>query len=78
MPIMCIFSCASRISDSGQVLPAMMPVRIWEKSVLAKSGCSSMPMNMVGTPLKTVIFSWLTHASEDLAEKYGIGHSVAP
>ena len=56
----------------------MMPVRIWEKSVFGKSGCSSMAMNMVGTPWNAVIFSWLMQASDDFGLKYGIGHSVVP
>ena len=30
-------------------------------------------MNIVGTPLKQVMRSWLMQASETLAEKYGIG-----
>ena len=46
-----------RITEIGQGDPAMMPVRIWEKSVFGKSGCSSMAINMVGTPWKAVIFS---------------------
>ena len=37
-----------------------------------------MAMNIVGTPLKQVMRSWLMQASETLAEKYGIGQSVAP
>ena len=34
----------------GQGLPAIMPVRIYEKSVFAKSGFSSIAINIVGTP----------------------------
>ena len=37
-----------------------------------------MAMNIVGTPLKQVMRSWLMQASGTLAEKYGIGQSVAP
>ena len=44
----------------------MIPVRIWEKSVFLKSGWLNMPMNIVGTPLKQVIFSWWTHLRDDL------------
>ena len=35
-------------------------------------------MNIVGTPLKHVMCSWLMQASDTFAEKYGIGHIVAP
>ena len=62
----------------GQGLPAMMPVRMWEKSVFEKFSCSSMAMNMVGTPWKQVIFSRLMHSSETRGEKAGIGESVTP
>ena len=37
-----------------------------------------MAMNMVGTPWKQVMRSWLMQASEALAEKYGIGLIVVP
>ena len=63
----------------GQGLPAMMPVRIWEKSVLAKSACSSMAMNIVGTPWKAVICSWLMQSSAACGrEMPGSGDMVAP
>ena len=35
-------------------------------------------MNIVGTPLKQVIFSLVMHDSDVLAEKYGMGHIVVP
>ena len=54
---MFITSAAFRISSGGQLAPAMIPVRTWEKSVDAKSGWFIMAMNMVGTPLKVVIRS---------------------
>ncbi len=54
----------------------MMPVRIREKSVFSKSGCSSMAMNMVGTPWKAVIGSLRMHSSDTRGEKYGIGLMV--
>lgn len=66
---MFITSAALRISSGGQLAPAMMPVRMWEKSVLGKSGWFIMAMNMVGTPLKVVIRSWLTQARAGLGEK---------
>ena len=56
----------------------MMPVRTCEKSVLAKSSCSSIAMNIVGTPWKQVIFSRVMHSSESFGEKAGIGHIVTP
>ena len=55
--VMCILSTTSRMTLMGQGEPAMMPVRMWEKSVFGKSGCSSRAINMVGTPWKAVIFS---------------------
>ena len=55
--LMCILLTTSRILEIGQGEPAMMPVRICEKSVLSKSGCSSMATNIVGTPWKQVIRS---------------------
>ena len=54
---MFITSAAFRISSGGQLAPAMIPVRTWEKSVDAKSGWFIIAMNMVGTPLKVVIRS---------------------
>ena len=57
------------MTEMGQGLPAMIPVRIKLKSVFSKSGCSSMAMNMVGTPWKAVTCSLLMQASEDLGEK---------
>ena len=76
--VMCIFSTTSRITAIGQGEPAMMPVRMWEKSVLGKSGCSSRAMNMVGTPWKAVIFSWWMQARAGLGEKYGSGNRLVP
>lgn len=37
-----------------------------------------MAMNMVGTPLKQVMRSAVTQASDDWGEKYGSGQSVPP
>ena len=54
---MCICASTSCMTLIGQGLPAMMPVRIQEKSVFGKSGCSSMAMNMVGTPWNAVMCS---------------------
>ena len=78
MPVMFILSAACRITDSGQLEPAMMPVLMWLKSALSKSGCASMAMNIVGTPWKHVIFSRVTQSSAVLGEKYGSGQMVAP
>ena len=47
---MCMSFCTFFITSIGQGEPAMIPVRSEEKSYLAKSGCSSSAMNMVGTP----------------------------
>ena len=35
-------------------------------------------MNIVGTPWKQVMCSWLMQASEAFVEKYGSGESVVP
>ena len=43
-----------------------------EKSVFLKSECANIAINIVGTPLKQVIFSSLTQAKLDFGEKYGI------
>ena len=75
---MCIFSTTSCITFTGQGDPAMMPVRMWEKSVFSKSGCSSMAMNMVGTPWKAVIFSWLMQCRPFRGENAVMGHMVVP
>ena len=56
----------------------MMPVRMKEKSVRGKSSCSSMAMNIVGTPWKAVMRSWLMQASAGLGEKYGRGNMAPP
>ena len=61
------------MTEIGQGEPAMIPVRIYEKSVFGKSGCSSIAMNIVGTPWKQVIFSLLMQASDGFGVKYGIG-----
>ncbi len=47
---MFILSMTSRMVSGGQGLPAMMPVRMWLRSKLSKSGWFSSAMNMVGTP----------------------------
>ena len=47
---MCILLTTSCMTDIWQGEPALMPGRIYEKSVFWKSGCSSMAMNIVGTP----------------------------
>ena len=75
---MFISTLALFISSGGQLAPAMIPVRIWEKSVFWKSGWLNMATNMVGTPLKHVIFSSVMQARDDFGEKYGIGHKVPP
>ena len=54
---MCILFTTSRILEMGQGEPAMMPVRMQEKSVFSKSGCSNSATNMVGTPWKQVMCS---------------------
>jgi len=71
--VMCIFSNTSRMTFTGQGEPAMMPVRTREKSVFSKSGCSSIAMNIVGTPWNAVIGSFRMHSSDTFGEKYGIG-----
>ena len=76
--LMCILLTTSCITAMGQGEPAMMPVRMWEKSVLGKSSCSSMAMNMVGTPWKAVIRSLLMQLRAGLGLKYGRGRMVAP
>ena len=51
------------ITSVGQGAPAMMPVRRWEKSKLAKSGWPRAATNIVGTPYRVVHFSAETAAS---------------
>ena len=55
-----------------------MPVRMWEKSVLSKSSCPSMAINIVGTPWKQVIFSLLMQSKPLRGENAGIGDIVTP
>ena len=62
----------------GQGEPAMMPVRMCEKSVFAKSSCPSIAMNIVGTPWNAVIFSRLMQSRLFFGEKAGIGDMVVP
>ena len=66
---MFILLTTSRIFAIGQGLPAMIPVRMYEKSVLPKSSCSIIAMNIVGTPWKQVMCSWLMQASDAFVEK---------
>ena len=47
---MCISFMARFMNSMGQGEPAMMPVRRVLKSKRLKNLCSSMLMNMVGTP----------------------------
>jgi len=47
---MCITVCTFFITSTGHGDPAMMPVRNELKSNSFNRGCSSSPMNMVGTP----------------------------
>ena len=75
---MFISTLALFISSGGQFAPAMIPVLIWEKSVFGKSEWLNMATNMVGTPLKQVIFSSVIQERDDLGEKYGIGQRVPP
>ena len=51
---MCMRSMTLRITCSGQVEPAMMPVRRLVRSKLSKFGSSSSAMNIVGTPYSEV------------------------
>ena len=76
--LMCILVTTSCMTLIGQGLPAMMPVRICEKSVWAKSGCSSMAMNIVGTPWKAVICFSLMHLRPLRGEKAVIGLIIVP
>ena len=62
----------------GHGEPAMIPVRIWEKSVFAKSLCPSMAMNIVGTPWNAVIFSRVMQSNPLVGENAGIGDIVVP
>ncbi len=62
----------------GQGEPAIIPVLIWEKSVLGKSSWPNMAINIVGTPWKQVIFSLLIQFRLLRGEKAGIGDIVTP
>ena len=73
---MCIFSMTSSIVLIGQGEPAMMPVLMCEKSVFGKFSWPSMAMNIVGTPWKHVIFSWLMQFKPFRGEKAVIGDIV--
>ena len=57
------------MTEIGQGLPAMMPVRMLEKSVFAKSSFSSSAMNIVGTPWNAVMCSELMQASAGFGVK---------
>ena len=48
------------ITSTGQIEPAMIPVRSCEKSASAKVGSFCIAMNMVGTPYSAVHRSWVT------------------
>ena len=76
--LMCILSTTSCMTLIGQGLPAMMPVRMWLKSVFSKFGCSSMAMNMVGTPWKAVICFSLMQCRPLRGEKAVIGYMEVP
>ena len=71
--VMFIFSTTWFITASGHGEPAMIPVLMYEKSVFSKSGCSSIAMNIVGTPWNAVMRSAFMHASALFGEKYGSG-----
>jgi len=61
--LICIASTTFRITSTGQGAPAMIPVRRLLRSKRANSGCSSMPMNIVGTPCRAVHRSACTASS---------------
>ena len=56
-------STTRRMSGSGHTEPAMMPVRMFERSKRLNMGCSSSAKNMVGTPYTAVQRSLSSAAS---------------
>ncbi len=73
-----ILSTTSFITGTGQGEQAIIPVRMWLKSVVAKSACSSKAINIVGTPCIAVIFSLFIALSDTDGWKYSIGTMVVP
>ena len=57
---MCMIVCTFFMTSTGHGEPAMMPVRSELKSNSLKRGCSSSPMNIVGTPYSEVQRSFCT------------------
>ena len=75
---MFIFSTTSSIALMGQGEPAMIPVLSDEKSNLGNSLCSSMLMNIVGTPYTEVHFSPSMDAITATGSKDSTKHMVTP
>ena len=75
----CILSTTRFMISIGQGAPAMMPVRREVRSNCRNAGCSSSPINIVGTPCKAVQRSSWTARSVDSGSKYAAGTTmVAP
>jgi hypothetical protein len=70
---MCISSMTRFMTSTGHGEPAMMPVRSDERSKPPNAGCSSIAMNIVGTPYSDVHRSWATASSVASASKAGPG-----
>ncbi len=75
-----IFSITARITSMGQGDPAMIPVRMWDRSYfdgfLASS--SSSAMNIVGTPWTAVQRSFVIASRTAGAAKLSTGTMVEP
>ncbi|MNE93481.1 hypothetical protein D3C80_1913380 [compost metagenome] len=70
---MCISAITRFITSIGQVAPAMIPVRRLDRSMPARSGWSSMAMNMVGTPYSAVARSSATACRAASGSKAALG-----
>ena len=64
------------ITSTGQIDPAMIPVRSREKSASAKVGSFCIAMNMVGTPYSAVHRSWVTAFSVAAGSKPAAGITI--
>ena len=73
---MCISLTQRFITSTGQIEPAITPVRSEERSWSANDGSFCIAMNIVGTPYRPVHFSSATHRRVVAGSKPGAGITI--
>ena len=73
---MCMSLTQRFITSTGQIEPAMIPVRSVDRSWSANDGWCCIAMNIVGTPYTAVQRSWLIASSVTPGSKPGAGITI--